>query len=348
MTAPGIVFAIPGDIDTLTGGYIYEKAVLEGLRAEGRAVDHLALGGGFPDPSPAEMSEAVEALVAADAPLLLDGFLVGATDPAGLARVRVPMVGIVHHPLALETGLSPERARHLFETERANLGRMAHVIVPSAHTREVLVTRYDMPGRKITVCAPGVRRPSRPPMPDAAPPLVLSVGTLHPRKGHDTLIEALARVTDLDWRAAIAGPALSPDFADDLAVRIAQPDLADRVSLAGALSFDALDTLWRRASVFALATRYEGYGMVFAEALAAGLPIVAGNGGAVPEVVPEGAGRLVTPGDVAGFAAALREMLGEGPARAAAAEEARRAGARLPDWPDTAAAIGRAVDRVTR
>ncbi len=75
-------FAIPGDIETLTGGYIYERRLLEGLRGAGRDVTHLRLAATFPDPGPADMADAVAQLTALDParPLILDGLVFGSID----------------------------------------------------------------------------------------------------------------------------------------------------------------------------------------------------------------------------------------------------------------------------
>jgi glycosyltransferase involved in cell wall biosynthesis len=108
----------------------------------------------------------------------------------------------------------------------------------------------------------------------------------------------------------------------------------------------ALAGLYRQATVFALATRYEGYGMVFGEALLHGLPIVTCRAGAVPETVPAGAGILVEVDDDQAFAAALRQLLTDPHARAAMAAASARAGHALPRWNETAAVMGQVLDRV--
>ncbi len=117
---------------------------------------------------------------------------------------------------------------------------------------------------------------------------ILSVGAVVPRKGHDLLIAALAGLTHLDWHCTIAG---SLDRDGDFAGRLLAPDRRRRACataspLPGAMSADELDALYAKADIFALPSRYEGYGMVFAEALARGLPIVAARAGAVPDTVP--------------------------------------------------------------
>lgn len=330
-------FAIPGDLTTVTGGYLYERRLLEGLRALGTAVDHLPLGASFPEPSPADVAEAVAVLgaVPADRPLILDGFLVGALPTEALSTVRAPLVGIVHHPLAHEEGLADDRRAHLHRTERDNLARIAHVLVPSPHTARILIAEYAVPVERITVARPGTLRPTGDRHPDD-PPLILSVGIQHPRKGHDVLLQALALLHDVPWTAVIVGAPLDPAHARELEGLRHALGLEHRVRLAGALPDAERDELARRASVFALATRYEGYGLVLDEALARGLPIVSCRTGAVPETVPHDAGLLVPVDDPAAFAAALRRVLVDEGMRAGLARASAAAGALLPSWRDTA------------
>lgn len=341
------VFAIPGDLTTLTGGYVYERRLLEGLRELGTDVEHLPLGGSFPEPSPADHAHAAAALAAVDAstPLILDGFLVGAMEPAALRRVAAPIVGVVHHPLAREEGLEAARRAYLFDTERENLRRTDAVLVPSPHTARILVEDYDVEPARLTVARPGTDRPAGPRAPDDTP-LILSVGIQHPRKGHDVLLRALARVQHLAWTAVIVGSAYDPGYAAELSGLRRELGLADRVRLTGAVGVAQRDDLYRRASVFALATRYEGYGLVFDEALAYGLPIVSCRTGAVPDTVPAAAGLLVPPGDADAFADALRLLLQDTDRRAQMADAAAHAGASLPSWFDTAATAQAVLDAV--
>lgn len=337
MSLPPAAFAIPGDIQTLTGGYIYERRLLMGLRALGHDMQHLQLPASFPDPGPDDMAHAVAALERVDPtrPLILDGLVFGAIDTSGLARLRAPILAMIHHPLALESGLSSARRDHLYRTERDNLRLAKHVLVPSAHTGRILIRDYGVSPAHITIVPPGVDRPLLPAVPET-PPLILSVGILHPRKGHDVLIRALARLTDLGWRAEIVGNPWDAGHAEALARQLAASALAGRVRLAGRVPADALERLYARASVFALATRYEGYGLVFDEALVRGLPIVSCRSGAVPETVPPDAGLLVPPEDDAAFARALRVLLVDADIRQRMAAKARAAGLCLPGWSETA------------
>ena len=338
------VFAIPGDMDRRTGGFIYEATVLRTLRALGHDIAHLRLPDGFPDPSPAEIAAAFDLLgrVPANVPILLDGFVPGTVDPDGLARLAAPLVPIIHHPLGLETGLPPDRAAFLLANEAASLRHATRIVVPSPHTARILAAEFGVPTARITVAPPGFEVPGGPRRP-VTPPLILSVGLLAERKGHDVLIAALSRIADLDWQARIVGAAHDPFLADALAAQIRAAGLSDRVVLTGELDAAALRTTYAEASIFALATRYEGYGIVFGEAMGWGLPIVGCAVGAVPDTVGD-AGLLVPPDDPDAFAGALRRILTDTPARDALSAAAARAGAALPRWRDTARVIAAAVD----
>ncbi|OAN79062.1 glycosyl transferase family 1 [Jannaschia sp. EhC01] len=338
-------FAIPGDIDTVTGGYIYERRLLEELRALGHDVAHVQLAASFPDPSDTDMNDAVIQLVALDPAraLILDGLVYGSIATEGLARVRAPIVAMIHHPLALETGLATAQRMHLFRTEKANLALARHVLVPSPHTARILRDDYGVPGAKITIAQPGTDVKGGTPSPVDLP-LILSVGLQHPRKGHDVLLNALAELRDLPWRAAIVGGVHDAEHAALLARMVTDLALADRVTLMGRVPQDVLDGLYATASVFALATRYEGYGMVFDEALAWGLPIISCATGAVPDTVPRGAGLLVAPDSAGELSGAVGRVLTDKALRGRMARIALRAGSELPTWKDTARVASGVLD----
>lgn len=344
MTARRLAFAVPGDLTTLTGGYIYDRRLMQDLRSQGWQVDHIALPAGFPAPSADQMSEALRRLhdVPQDIPVIIDGLAFGALDPDGVSAMKAPIVALIHHPLAKENGLHPARRDELFETERQNLSKAVHVIVPSPHTAAILSSDYGVPVQDITIAVPGTDRSSEPSTP-VDPPLILSVGIQLPRKGHDVLLRALAEIGDLTWQSAIVGAALDADYAQELKDLRVSLGLEDRVQLLGQIEKSALEDLYRKASLFALATRYEGYGIVFNEALVHGLPIVSCAVGAVPDTVPAATGFLVPPGQPAAFASALRRLLSDPDTRGACALASRSAAADLPDWADTARFVSDAI-----
>ncbi|MHB1205945.1 MAG: glycosyltransferase family 4 protein, partial [Rhodospirillaceae bacterium] len=187
--------------------------------------------------------------------------------PAVLADLDLDIVALVHHPLARETGLAPEAVEAFTLSERLALRAARAVIATSPHTAEVLAADYGVPAARLSVALPGTDPRARA-QGDPRRPSLLTVATVTPRKGHDVLVAALAQIKDLPWTSTLAGSLMrAPETVAALRAQIARSGVADRIALTGELSDEALATLYAGADIFALPSRYEGYGMVFAEAL---------------------------------------------------------------------------------
>ena len=119
-----------------------------------------------------------------------------------------------------------------------------------------------------------------------------------------------------------------------------------RVTLEGAVAQPRLAELYDRADVFVLASRFEGYGMAFAQAIAHGVPVIGTTAGAIPDTVPPGAGILVPPDDVAALAAALRRVIADAGERARLSAAAWAAAERLPTWRASAEIFATAIEAV--
>jgi glycosyltransferase involved in cell wall biosynthesis len=338
-------FAIPGDHRQKTGGFIYERRLLEELAKTGRQVRHIVLPAeaAAVDQSRTIRQQVDQILQArpADEPLILDGLVFGAMPTEALAQLSCPVVAMLHHPMGLEHGLSPTQSRRLLAQETANLAKATHIVVTSDHTRQTYIQLGADPER-ITTALPGYDGSRDLPRLDTGP-RILSVGLLAQRKGHDVLIRALGQLKDLDWTAQIVGKTHDPSVAAELASLIDGLGLIGRISLAGELSDAALSDAYRSARIFALATRYEGYGMALAEALCHGLPIVTCATGAVPDTVGDAA--LLAPVDDAeAFATQLRTLLTSREARHDLGLRSRQLGRTLPRWADTASVMGGVLD----
>ena len=340
-----IYFAHPGDLNLKTGGYGYDRKMIAGLRGLGWEVELLGLGEGFPDPSEAVRLEAERVLseVPDGARLMIDGLAYGVLQGwAAREAVRLKIVALVHHPLALETGLEMVREAHLHASERQALSFARHVIVTSQRTAKELVANFGLLESGLTVALPGTE-PGPVSACDGDPPHILSIGTLIPRKAHHVLIDALKEIEHLAWTATVVGnKQLHPQTTEALERQLQALALNDRVVLAGECK--STRALLATADIFALASRYEGYGMVFAEALSQGVPVVACRAGAIPDVVPSDAGILVPVDDRQALAEALQTLVSDKAFRRRLALGARRAGDALPCWDLTARMISQALE----
>ncbi len=326
MSQRTLQFVFPGSLSEATGGYHYDRRLIAGLRVLGWCVEVRSLAG--------QDANQLLAAISDDEVVVIDGLALGAMPEVVANHAsRLRLVALIHHPLALETGLSPAVADQLRRSEEAALKSVRHVIVTSAFTREALVP-YGVQPSLVSVVEPGTelnaRRLRTAPEGDLQ---LLCIATITPRKGHDVLIEALASLRHFDWRLVCVGSTTrSPATVEALHRQIAAAGLSDRVSVVGELDPSALEQCFAEADLFVLPTLYEGYGMVVAEALAHGLPVVATRTGAIPDLVLPDAGYVVSPGDPKAFGEALSRVLTDEAVYTSLAEGAYSARERLPTW----------------
>lgn len=342
-------FIVPGDLNAPTGGYAYARRAIAGLREAGDDVNVVSLPGDYPTPDATARARAGDrfAAIADGQTVLVDGLALGAlAHEAGAHARRLKLVALVHHPLFLETGLTAEQRHALFSTERSALGHCRCIVTTSHATAQNITRRFGIAAEHIHVAPPGTDR--REPAQGSGQrwTQLLCVASVVPRKGHQCLFDALAGIAHLDWRLRCVG-ALDRHAAHAVQMRQHAIDcgLTDRVEWSGAVDHAALEHFWSTSDVFVLASEHEGYGMAFAEALSAGLPIVGTTAAVVPELRMSGA-RLVAAGDVGALRQALTDLIGDPGARLTAARAARVAARALPRWPETIQVLRRVLSTV--
>ena len=217
--------------------------------------------------------------------------------------------------------------------------RAARVIVPSRYTAGEVGRRFDIPADRIHVCAQGA--PAWPAPVEAPTPghgFILFMGTLEPRKNIGTLLSAYERLRARHAnspRLVLAGSAGigSRAWLD----AIARPPLAGHVEHLGYVPDEDRQRLYGGARVLVLPSLDEGFGMPALEAMSLGVPVVASNRGALPEVVGD-AGVLVSPDDADALADAIGRVLSDD-TLAEALSLRGRARARRFDWDATARTV---------
>ena len=345
--ARSLHFVIPGDLRSPTGGYGYDRRIIAGLSALDWQVTVHSLDASFPLPSAASLEHARRTFAGLpDAALVLvDGLALGAMPQIvhpHAARVR--LVALLHHPLAAERGLTPDLARQLASSEGLALEAVRHVIVTSDATRLALRDFKVEPSR-VSVVEPGTEAALLARRVRGQTLKLLCVATLIPRKGHDLLFTALAALQPLRWHLTCVGSLTrDPDTVARLRAQLQRLGLEERVRLAGEVSATELDQLYGDSDLFVLPTHFEGYGMVVAEALAHGVPVISTHTGAIAGLVAADAGLVVTPGDAHLLQTALSRALSEPGLLDALAAGAAAARSSLRTWQQACARMSRILE----
>jgi glycosyltransferase involved in cell wall biosynthesis len=341
-------FAVPGSLETPTGGYAYDRRMIAELGHLGWDIELVNVGEGYPWPTEATLATAYARLLKVPCgwPIVVDGLAFGVLpDVASEIASQNPLLALVHHPLALEWGLSADQADILRRSERAALASTQAVVVTSPATARIVASDYGVPPDRITVARPGNDAVPRARGSEGGLLHLLAVGAVVPRKGFDVLVAALATISGLPWRLTIAGD-LTRDSttAARLQSEIARNELIDRIAVLGAVPAGQLAGLYDTADLFVLPSYFEGYGMAYSEAFAHGLPVIGTTAGAIAETVPREAGLLVATGNPAALAEALSRVITDSDLRLRLAEGAVSASRQLPTWSQSALIFAGALE----
>ncbi|WP_420412330.1 glycosyltransferase family 4 protein [Roseibium sp.] len=350
MVLPVFYFAYPGDLNTLTGGYGYDRQILAGLNSNGWDVHPISLGSGFPFPNEKTLQYAEGSLASLPtrSVVIIDGLAFGVLgDVAQRLAEKLTILALVHHPLCKENGLSEDEVQNLHASEASALSQARHIIVTSPATADQLKDLFDVPSEKISVALPGTERPKAKDRAPSKTVRLLSIGTVTQRKGYDLLFSALAGLKEHDWHLdIIGGLEADPECVRALNAQADDLRLADRLTFHGAVPYDRLSDFYQAADVFVLASRYEGYGMAYTEAIAHGLPVIGSGAGAVVDTLSDGGALYCGVEDVPALKAALERLLTDPGARQKLAQEAQVAAQSLPTWGDAVTVFETVVEKV--
>ena len=333
-----VAFVTVGNMGRLTGGYLYHARIFAALRKRGVTIEEVVPCGA----SPRDQEAAAPRMGSLLDPRTFDLIVVDALARIVCAphldrwREERPVVAMVHE---LPSVAASEDATHREGEYEEPLLRADRLISVSDHGRSVLENRGVSAGR-IRVVPPGFDRlpsgsgTSSPVRDDVV--RALCVAQWIPRKGILDLVRAwtlherpgavleLVGETDADLA-----------YADRVRAVLASASGASIV-VSGPVEDATLGFAYAAADLFVLPSRYEGYGIVYAEALAEGLPVIACDAGPVPELVGDEASLLVAVGDVEALSGALDLLLGDSALRRRMSAAARSRAKELPRWEDTA------------
>jgi glycosyltransferase involved in cell wall biosynthesis len=342
-------FVVPDSIDDParpSGGNVYDRKVIQALTGDRWQITEHAIGGSWPHPGESDQRALAETLarIPDDSIVMIDGLLASAAASVVVpAAGRLRVVVLMHLPLGNQPpGHEIPRAR---EQERAILAVAAAVVTTSEWTRGLLLRTYDdLRPLRVHVATPGVVAARLAPG-TAEGGQLLCVAAVTRHKGLDLLLDALSTLTELSWQCTCVGVLdREPEFVAELQKQAADDGLGDRIVFTGPLIGDDLARCYASADLLVLPSRGETYGMVVAEALAHGLPVIATAVGGVPDTIGhvetgDRPGLLIPAEDSSALADAIRRWLDNETLRVTLRHAAAHRRSTLASWSSTAAQI---------
>ncbi len=311
-----IGFIIHGCLDTLTGGYLYDRIVIQGLEERGHEVEVISLPAGtYLRRLWLAFSQVLyRRLLAGKFDILIEDELCHPSLFLVNRRLRRHpdrplLVALVHHLLCNEPR---PRWQNMFFTvvERTFLGSVDGFIHNSKTTQQTVVSLVGQRRPQVIAYPAGDRfgnplsaeairkRTQRP-----GPLELLYLGIVIPRKGLLPLLSALAGVDRELWRLSIVGGLdFDPAYTARVQKLTRQHRLSASVRFLGPLQADDLTEILSISHLFCMPYAYEGFGIAILEAMAFGLPAIGSRNGAACESISHGTnGFLLDPGDLAGL-----------------------------------------------
>lgn len=313
---------IYGSLDTLTGGYLYDRMLVEHLRRQGDQVDIISLpwrtyGRHLGDNFSLTLFRRLRR-----APF--DALLQDELNHPSLCCLnrwlrkyrRYPIVTIVHLLRCSEP--RPVWQNRLYRwVEEHYLTGLDGLVYNSQSTRTV-VEGLIGPNRPGVVAYPGRDHLPSTLTPeqiedraqDPGPLRILFVGNLTPVKGLHTLLQALVQLPPDTWCLTVVGSlTMDPLYVHSIRQQIAQFRLTDRIRLLGSCPNAVVATHLTQTHVLAVPSLYEAFGIAYLEAMGCGVPVIASTAGAAHELITHGEhGFLVAPGDAVTLAQHLLRL----------------------------------------
>ncbi|EMA26439.1 glycosyltransferase family 4 protein [Haloarcula argentinensis] len=332
-----------GSLDEQSGGFRYDRKLVEGLRDAGDTVECIQLPWrdyhrGLLDNGSRKLRRRLDVEV----DVMLQDELAHPSLVRTNRALPYPIVSIVHHLRASE----PRRLAPLYRAvEQRYLGTVQGVVCNSTTTRGV-VTDLGVNANNTVVAppagdrfAPEVDRSTVEQRATTEPLQVVFIGNVTPRKGLDTLVDGVAKA-DADIELSVVGRPVDAAHVTAVRNRVRERGLDDRVQFTGRLPDAELASRLRSSHVLAVPSRYEGFGIVYLEGMSFGLPAIATRAGGAPDIVTDGeTGKLIDPDDSAAVARGLERFATDRDRLAEMGWAARRSYEAHPDWEMTVARV---------
>ncbi len=306
-----IHFLIPGDIRRLTGGNVFDLRLIEGLSTLGHEVSLYELSQRFPFPAEDDIRQcrSIFSQITENEPIIIDSLAFAPLAPVlrEFSKLKA-VIAIMHLPLGMSPDLSPVQRQVFAPVEKKALQAAHYIVVTSGFTAEYITKLDASLSGKIKLILPGLAPVKRKEQYPELPAELLCIGSYLPNKSYHLLPDTLSQLTRYNWKLNCYGEILNESYFETLKRMFGSKNLRNRVSLHAPISGEELHKAYLNADLLIHPSSFESFGMVPAEALNHGIPVIVTTGGALPDTIPASMGRSFSPGDTQGLVTILKQL----------------------------------------
>ncbi len=291
----------PGEINSISGGYIYNKNIIESIRTQSVNVELFIPGTDFPFPSKKSIEKCREFFQNADRSsiVIVDSLILG-TIPDLIEKfsAKIKIAGMIHLPLSLDPSKSENQKINFKVLEIRSFKHSKMLIVTSEYTKYELI-KMGINDDKIHVVTPGINTVANQRNYPEKPENLLCVSRISSSKGQLDLIKALANLQQFEWNLTFCGGFDETDeYYKKIRHQISVSGLENRIVFTGEILPQEIETYYKQADLLISTSCFETYSMVLQEAMAFKIPVVAANSGAVSQTANPLVAQFYQPGNI--------------------------------------------------
>jgi glycosyltransferase involved in cell wall biosynthesis len=304
----------PGKIDSVSGGYIYNKNIIEGVRAHSVDVELLIPGTDFPFPSEKsiEMCREFFRKIERSSIVVVDSLILG-TIPKLIEEFAEKLIiaGMIHLPLSLGPDFTEDEKEDFRERELTSFNYSKLLIVTSEFLKSEIV-KMGIDEEKIHVVTPGINKTINERNYPENPINMLCVSRISEAKGQLDLLKALENLRYFNWNVTFCGGFdIQDEYFKTIRKSISNSGIDVRITFTGEISGNELEKFYQQADLLILTSYFETYSMVLQEAMAFKIPIISTSTGATTQTADSQVAKFYKPGDITKLGKHLLSVLGD-------------------------------------
>ena len=305
----------PGEIDSISGGYIYNKNIIESIRAQSIEVELLNPGTDFPFPSKKSIENCRELFqnIESSSIVIIDSLILGIIpDLIEEFASKFTIAGMIHLPLSLSPDFTNDEKKHIKQNEIESFKHSKILFVTSEYSKSETV-RMGIDEAKIHVVTPGINSTIKQKNYPDNPEKILCVSHISSSKGQLDLIKALENLQQFEWKLTFCGGFDEKDeYYKEIRKRISVSGMKERIVFTGEIQGLKLEDYYNQADLLILTSYFETFSMVLQEAMAFKLPIISTNSGATSQTADSLIAKFYEPGNIVQLKTHLFSVLNNG------------------------------------